>query len=58
MAGTCSSSGEEAVNVALDRRYFVLTEQVFEEFKAMLEESPKDNPKLRRLLESKAPWER
>ena len=48
----------EAQSVLLDRRYFSLTEEAFREFNIMLDTPPKDNPKLRRLLESKAPWER
>ncbi len=48
----------EAEAVLLDRRYFVLTGDAFKRFTAMLDKPPKDNPKLRRLLETKAPWER
>ncbi len=47
----------EAESVLLDRRYFVLSEEAFREFSTMLDRPPKDNPKLRRLLESKSPWE-
>jgi uncharacterized protein (DUF1778 family) len=46
----------EAEEVLLDRRYFVLSEQAFREFSAMLDRPPQDNPKLRRLFERKAPW--
>ena len=48
----------EAESVLLDRRYFVLSEETFRKFTTMLDKPPKDNPKLRRLLETKAPWER
>jgi uncharacterized protein (DUF1778 family) len=48
----------EAENILLDRRYFVLSEEAFRKFTAMLDRPPKDNPRLRRLLETKAPWER
>ncbi len=48
----------EAEAVLLDRRYFVLSDEAFERFTAMLDEPPGENPKLRRLLETKAPWER
>jgi uncharacterized protein (DUF1778 family) len=48
----------EAEAVLLDRRYFVLSDEKFRAFKAMLDRPPKDNPKLRRLLRTKAPWER
>jgi len=48
----------EAEAVLLDRRYFALSADEFTRFKAMLDRPPKDNPRLRRLLKSKAPWER
>lgn len=48
----------EAENVLLDRRYFVLSAEAYRKFTSMLDRSPKNNAKLRRLLESKAPWER
>ena len=47
----------EAEAVLLDRRYFTLSEEQFKKFKAMLDRPPKDNPRLRRLLNTKAPWE-
>ena len=48
----------EAESVLLDRRYFALSEEAFRKFTTMLDRPPKDNPKLRRLLETKAPWKR
>ena len=48
----------EAEAVLLDRRYFILSEEEFKKFKAMLDRPPQDNPRLRRLLNTKAPWER
>jgi uncharacterized protein (DUF1778 family) len=48
----------EAESVLLDRRYFSLPEDEFKKFVAMLDRPPKDNPRLRRLLQSKAPWDR
>jgi uncharacterized protein (DUF1778 family) len=48
----------EAEAVLLDRRYFVLSEDAFRKFTAMLDKPPKDNPRLRRLLLTQAPWER
>jgi uncharacterized protein (DUF1778 family) len=48
----------EAEAVLLDRRYFVLSAEAFKRFSAMLDRPPKDNPKLRRLLTTKPPWER
>ena len=48
----------EAQAVLLDRRYFALSEDAFKRFTAALDRPPKDNPRLRRLLHTKAPWER
>jgi uncharacterized protein (DUF1778 family) len=48
----------EAESVLLDRRYFVVPEKAFKEFTAMLDRPPKDNPRLRRLLHTKSPWDR
>ena len=48
----------EAESVLLDRRYFTLSDKDFRKFLAMLDQPPADNPKLRRLLKTKAPWER
>lgn len=47
----------EAEAVLLDRRYFVLPEEAFKRFTAVLDNPPRDNPKLRRLLAARAPWE-
>src|SRR6266542_1551923 len=48
----------EADAVLLDRRFFVLDEKAYRRFIAALDKAPADNPRLRRLLTSKAPWER
>jgi uncharacterized protein (DUF1778 family) len=48
----------EAESVLLDRRYFFLSEDEFKKFAAMLDSPPRDNPRLRRLLRTKAPWDR
>ena len=48
----------EAESVLLDRRYFALSEEAFKRFMSILDRSPKDNPRLQRLLHSKAPWDR
>lgn len=48
----------EATSVLLDRRFFQLDPKRYKQFSAALEKSPADNPRLRRLLLSKAPWER
>jgi uncharacterized protein (DUF1778 family) len=46
----------EAEAVLLDQRYFVVPEAAFKQFTAMLDRPPKDNPRLRRLLHTRAPW--
>ena len=48
----------EAESVLLDRRYFALPEDQFRKFVALLDRPPNDNPRLRRLLQTKAPWDR
>jgi len=48
----------EAENVLLDRRLFLVEGEVFEEFEALLNAPVNDNPALRRLLNSKSPWEK
>lgn len=52
------ASCREAEAVLLDRRYFVLDAAGFEAFTAMLDQRPAANPRLRRLLTEKAPWDR
>ena len=47
----------EAEAVLLDQRYFQLDEKTFDKFTAALDKAPADNPRLRRLLRTKAPWE-
>ena len=46
----------EAETVLRDRRYFALSEEEFKRFNATLEKPPASNPRLARLLKSKAPW--
>jgi uncharacterized protein (DUF1778 family) len=48
----------EAESVLLDRRYFNLDEESFQRFTAMLDAPPKSNPRLARLLRTKAPWDK
>jgi uncharacterized protein (DUF1778 family) len=48
---------EEAEVALLDRRYFALPLDAFNRFRAILDNPPTDNQKLRRLLETKAPWD-
>ena len=47
----------EAEDVLLDRRVFVLDAETFERFRAMLDAPPSENPKLRKLMATTAPWE-
>jgi uncharacterized protein (DUF1778 family) len=48
----------EAESVLLDRRYFILDDDAFQRFTAMLDAPPTSNPRLARLLQTKAPWEK
>ena len=48
----------EADAVLLDRRFFLLDDKAYRRFIATLDKSRTDNPRLRRLLASKSPWER
>ena len=48
----------EATTVLLDRRFFQLDARAFKRFAAALDAPPSDNPRLRKLLSRKAPWER
>lgn len=48
----------EAQALLVDQAHFALPEDKFKRFMAALDKSPKDNPKLRRLLQSTAPWDR
>lgn len=46
-----------AEDVLLDQRVFALDAEKFEKFKAMLDAPPSENPRLRKLMALKAPWE-
>lgn len=48
----------EATMVLLDRRFFQLDSRAFKQFTAALDAPPADNPRLRKLLAKRAPWER
>ena len=48
----------EAQSVLLDRRLFHLDEAAFRRFTKALDAPPSDNPRLRKLLAKRAPWER
>jgi uncharacterized protein (DUF1778 family) len=52
------ASCREAESVLLDRRYFALDAETFKRFEAMLDAPPAANPRLRRLLAERAPWDR
>ena len=47
-----------ADSVLQDRRLFLLDEKAYKRFTAALDKPPAENPKLRRLLAARAPWER
>lgn len=47
----------EAESVLLDRCYFTLDDKAFAAFTAALDKAPADNPRLRRLLRTPAPWD-
>jgi len=48
----------EATSVLLDQRLFLVDEKAFIRFSAALDKRPSENPRLRRLLSSKAPWDK
>lgn len=52
------SSLAAAFDTLADRRVFQLDETRWAAFMAALDAPPKHNPRLRRLLTTKAPWER
>ena len=47
----------EAADVLLDQRVFLMNEEAFTKFQAMLDAPPSENPRLRKLMETPAPWE-
>ena len=47
----------EAEGVLLDQCIFTMDAETFEKFQALLDEPPKDTPKLRKLMATPAPWE-
>lgn len=48
----------EADRVLLDRTFFHLDAKAYKQFVTALDAPPVSNPRLRRLLGSKAPWDR
>ena len=53
-----SAACREAELVLRDRRNFALSTEAFRLFRRMIDSPPTDNPRLRRLLQTKAPWDR
>ncbi len=51
------SACREAEDVLLDQRIFNLDAETFKKFQAMLDAPPSENPKLRKLMATQAPWE-
>ncbi|MEX2273359.1 MAG: DUF1778 domain-containing protein [Vicinamibacterales bacterium] len=47
----------EARSVLADRRYFELEDEAFARFLAALDAAPAENPRLRELLTTAAPWD-
>jgi uncharacterized protein (DUF1778 family) len=48
----------EATEVLLDQRLFMLDEKAYKRFTEALDAPPSENKRLKRLMMSKAPWER
>ena len=48
----------EATEVLLDQRLFMLDEKAYKRFTEALDRPPSENKRLKRLMMSKAPWER
>jgi uncharacterized protein (DUF1778 family) len=48
---------QEAENVLLDRRLFLLKNEEYDAFEKALQAPVADNPPLRKLLAQKAPWQ-
>lgn len=48
---------EKAQEILLDRTLFMLDEKQWKEFNRVLDNPPKPNEKLRKLLATPAPWE-
>jgi uncharacterized protein (DUF1778 family) len=48
----------EAETVLLDRRFFTLDDAAYRRFIQALNRPPADNPRLRKLLQTPAPWDK
>ena len=53
-----AAARREATAVLLDQRLFQLDDPAYRRFTAALDAPPTENPRLRRLLRTRAPWER
>lgn len=53
-----AAAHREAEAVLLDQRLFTLEGQAFEDFTKALDQPPKKNRKLQRLLKTPAPWDK
>ena len=52
------SARQNAIDVLLDQRLFVLSEDQYLAFKKVLDNPPPPNAALKKLMASKAPWDR
>jgi uncharacterized protein (DUF1778 family) len=52
------SSRKHAIDVVLDQRLFTLSDDQYDAFLKALDAPPVPNEKLKRLMASKAPWEK
>lgn len=52
------SARRDALDVLLDRRFFSLDNAQYKEFAKALDNPPPPNEELKRLMASKAPWEK
>jgi len=53
-----SAARHAAEDALLDRTIFAVSSQAYAEFLARLDRPPQPNPRLRRTLETPAPWEK
>jgi uncharacterized protein (DUF1778 family) len=51
------SACQAAANALLDQRLFLVDDEAWQKFQDALDEPAKVKPKLRKLIEEKAPWE-
>ena len=53
-----SSACEAAENILMNQHVFFVSDKAYQAFQAALERPTKVNPRLKKLLRSKAPWEK